>query len=249
MEEREQVPAYEDCLDYTPTARSVSLARRRAARLVTAWGHPELAGDAALLVSELATNALLHGCLRDRLFRVRITLGAAALRIEVTDPRGETGPSPRTAAHDEQFGRGLLLVEALADRWGTEPRTVGKVVYAELSIRAYKGDDGPVIPRPELKLPALRQAVATVAPSRLPEFFEELQQAFVRAGDEDSVVPIRMFYRRWGVVVEIERHPERAQRLHAAERAVDSPDPKARAAAILEAGEIVRAAHREVAGG
>ncbi|MFD7339903.1 ATP-binding protein [Streptomyces violascens] len=139
MEERKQVPAYEDCLDYTPTARSVSLARRRAAKLVTAWGHPELAGDAALLVSELATNALLHGCLRDRLFRVRITLGAAALRIEVTDPRGEAVPWPRTVTPDEQFGRGLLLVAALADSWGTELRTVGKTVYAELAIEVASG--------------------------------------------------------------------------------------------------------------
>ncbi|MEV5276275.1 ATP-binding protein [Streptomyces sp. NPDC051993] len=102
-------------------------------------GHPELAGDAALLVSELATNALLHGCLRDRLFRVRIALGATALRVEVTDPRGESVPSPRAAADDEQFGRGLLLVGALADRWGTEPRTVGKIVYAELSIEVGTG--------------------------------------------------------------------------------------------------------------
>lgn len=113
----------------------------------------------------------------------------------------------------------------------------------------YADGDGPLIPRPELTLPALRQAVATVAPSRLPEFFEDLQRAFVRAGDEDSVVPIRMFYRQWGVVVEIERHPETARRLHAAEQAISSPDPAVRDRAIHEAGEIVRAAHREVAGG
>ncbi|MGV9884250.1 hypothetical protein [Streptomyces sp. NPDC003006] len=104
-------------------------------------------------------------------------------------------------------------------------------------------------PRPELTLPALRQAVATVVPSRLPEFFEDLQQAFVRAGDEDSVVPIRMFYRQWGVVVEIERHPETARRLRAAEAAIDSADPAERDRAIREAGDIVRAAHREVTGG
>ncbi|ANP49558.1 hypothetical protein J2Z21_004974 [Streptomyces griseochromogenes] len=113
----------------------------------------------------------------------------------------------------------------------------------------YTNGDGPLIPRPELTLPALRQAVATVAPSRLPEFFEDLQQAFVRAGDEDSVVPIRMFYRQWAVVVEIERYPETARRLHAAEQAISSPDPDVRERAIREAGEIVRAAHREVAGG
>lgn len=109
--------------------------------------------------------------------------------------------------------------------------------------------DGPVIPKLALTLPAFRQAVATVVPSRLPEFFEDMQKAFVQAGDEDSVLPIRMFYRHWGVIVEIERHPETARRLHAAERAVDSEDPDARSRAIREAGDIVRAAHREVAGG
>jgi anti-sigma regulatory factor (Ser/Thr protein kinase) len=131
------LPHAEDSLDYTPNVRSVSLARRRAARLVTDWGRPDLAGDVALLVSELATNALLHGCLRDRLFRVRIVLTAKTLRIEVSDPRGERLPSPRRPADGDQFGRGLLLVEALADRWGTEPGTagVGKTVWAELALR------------------------------------------------------------------------------------------------------------------
>lgn len=91
--------------------------------------------------------------------------------------------------------------------------------------------------------------MATVAPSRLPEFFEDVQKAFVRAGDEDSVVPIRMFYREWGVIVEIERHPETARRLHAAEQAINNADPAVRDRAIREAGEIVRAAHREAARG
>jgi hypothetical protein len=108
--------------------------------------------------------------------------------------------------------------------------------------------EGPLVPMPALTLPALRQALSVVAPSRLPEFFEEMQQAFVRAGEENSVVPIRIFYRKWGVAAAIERHPETARRLHAAERAMDSDDPLVRAEAIRTAGEIVRAAHREVAG-
>ena len=57
--------------------------------------------------------------------------------------------------------------------------------------------DEPLIPMPALWLPALRQAVATIAPSRLPEFFQEIQDAFTQAGDEDSVFPIRHFYQRW----------------------------------------------------
>lgn len=88
-----------------------------------------------------------------------------------------------------------------------------------------------------------------MAPSRLPEFFEDMQKAFVRAGDEDSVAPIRMFYRNWGVVVEIERHPSTARRLHTAEAAMDHEDAYVRAHAIREAGDIVRAAHHEVASG
>jgi hypothetical protein len=58
----------------------------------------------------------------------------------------------------------------------------------------YPHGDEPLIPMPALSLPALRQAVATVAPSRLPEFFQEIQDAFTQAGDEDSIFPLRHFY-------------------------------------------------------
>jgi hypothetical protein len=109
--------------------------------------------------------------------------------------------------------------------------------------------DEPLIPMPVLTLDALRQAVAAVAPSRLPEFFQEIQDAFSQAGDEDSVFPIRHFYQRWGATVAIERRPSVAAHLHAAERAVADPDPNVRGRAIREAAEIVQAAYREVAGG
>ncbi len=46
---------------------------------------------------------------------------------------------------------------------------------------------------PELTLTALRPAVATLVPSRLLEFFNDMQTAFVRAGEEDTATPIRMF--------------------------------------------------------
>ncbi|MEU1690451.1 hypothetical protein ABZ590_02390 [Streptomyces hirsutus] len=48
--------------------------------------------------------------------------------------------------------------------------------------------------------------MAAVAPPRLPKFFEDVQKAFIRAEEEDNVVPIWMLYRQWAVV-EIERHP------------------------------------------
>ncbi len=82
------------------------------------------------------TNALLHGSLRDRLIRVRITVTGITLRVEVSDPRGERLPSPCPVSDTDQFGRGLLLVGALAHRWGWEPRSVGKTVYAEWVLGA-----------------------------------------------------------------------------------------------------------------
>ena len=80
------------------------------------------------------------------------------------------------------------------------------------------------------------------------EMYAKMQDAFVRAGEQGGVTPIHMFYREWAVIVEIERQPEIARRLHAAEQALMSEDPRVRDAAINDAGEIVRAAHRAVAG-
>ncbi len=112
----------------------------------------------------------------------------------------------------------------------------------------YPQGDEPLIPMPALSLPALRQAVAAVAPSRLPEFFQEIQDAFTQAGEEDSVFPIRHFYQRWGAAIAIGRRPSAAARLHAAERALADPNPAARDQAVREAAEIIQAVHREVAG-
>jgi hypothetical protein len=105
------------------------------------------------------------------------------------------------------------------------------------------GQGDALTPQPSLTLSALRQAVATVVPGRLPEMFAKMQEAFVLAGEQGSVTPIHMFYREWAVIVEIERHPETARRLHAAEQALMSDGPHIRDAAIHDAGEIVRAAY------
>jgi anti-sigma regulatory factor (Ser/Thr protein kinase) len=123
---------HEDRLDYTPNPRSVTLARHRTARLVTEWGYPALAGDVILVVSELMTNALLHGSLRNRLICLRLTTTDTELRVEVSDPRGERLPCARDATGEDQFGRGLTLVGTLADDWGTGLRLgVGKTVWAK----------------------------------------------------------------------------------------------------------------------
>jgi two-component sensor histidine kinase len=96
----------EDRLNYSSSPRSASLSRRRSARLVGEWGHPGIAGDVGLVVSEMTSNALLHGAVPGRLFRVHLKLTEKALRIEVTDARGECLPKQRNPSDDEQFGRG-----------------------------------------------------------------------------------------------------------------------------------------------
>ncbi|MEV7139612.1 ATP-binding protein [Streptomyces tauricus] len=91
---------------------------------------------ASLLIAELAANAALHGWVPDRDARLDLTLDAASLLIEVTDARGDRFPVPHadTTAEGES-GRGLALVEALADDWGARPHhPAGKTVWATLAL-------------------------------------------------------------------------------------------------------------------
>lgn len=114
----------------------MTFARRYTARLVAHWGYPALADDAALIVSELAGNAVLHGSVPRCNFRVQLTLTKKLLRISVSDAKGERLPRPRRPTPDDKFGRGLLIVRALATRWGVRERTVGKEVWVELDLAA-----------------------------------------------------------------------------------------------------------------
>lgn len=91
----------------------------------------------ALVTAELATNAITHGSLPGRDFRLTLLLlPGSAVRIEVTDTRPERRP-PHPAAEpvpaDAESGRGLLLVAAYAERWGCEARDAyTKTVWAEV---------------------------------------------------------------------------------------------------------------------
>jgi hypothetical protein len=85
------------------------------------------------------------------------------------------------------------------------------------------------------------------SPSRLPEFFQQIEDAFSQVGNEDNGYAIRHFYQRWRATIAIERRPSVAARLHAAERVLADPDAGVRERAIQEAAQIVRAAYAEVA--
>ena len=107
----------------------VALARRLVSGYVREQGHDE-EDVAVLLVSELVTNAILHG--RGPLeLRARTT--GEALRVEVHDADPRTAPTLSTGVEPtDDGGRGLQLVDILADRWGWAESPAGKVVWFEL---------------------------------------------------------------------------------------------------------------------
>ncbi|MGW4894473.1 ATP-binding protein [Kitasatospora sp. NPDC004240] len=111
---------------------AVGAVRHRLRTALSRWGVPELADTAELLSSELVTNALLHtgdGAVFDAVLsadlrlRIEVRDGAARLPGRRRDPEAEYATS----------GRGLMLVEALADDWGVQLRGDGKVTWFELA--------------------------------------------------------------------------------------------------------------------
>ncbi len=108
------------------------------------WARSRLAGSGwedddslaetlVLLISELVTNAVVHtGCPAAVL---RMLFGSAesagTVRVEVADASCRP-PRPRRAAGEDTGGRGLELVDGLADRWGWQPEGAGKRIWCEI---------------------------------------------------------------------------------------------------------------------
>ncbi|MFE1247710.1 ATP-binding protein [Streptomyces sp. NPDC058735] len=97
------------------TPRGARLARLLATEQLRCWGIP--LDPAERIVAELAANAVTHGRVPGRDFRLTLYVVGGTLRIEVTDTRGDRLPHRETAAPDGESGRGLVLVEALTDRF------------------------------------------------------------------------------------------------------------------------------------
>ncbi|MFI5572510.1 ATP-binding protein [Streptomyces sp. NPDC051740] len=113
-------------LPWSPTA--CSSARTVIRDVLPQWGLDDLVPTAELLVSELVSNALRHasGPLRLTLERV------SDLRCLVSDGTTDL-PRPADAGPEDECGRGLVLVDMLAARWGCEGGPEGKSVWFELS--------------------------------------------------------------------------------------------------------------------
>lgn len=126
------------------TPRGARLARHLALHQLQAWGIPygaEVSDTVAMIVGELAANAVTHGRVPGRDFELRLSFPPGSVRVEVTDTRG--GPCPRPSGPGavpepcplDEGGRGLFLVDALAARWEVVDREPpGKTVRAEVDV-------------------------------------------------------------------------------------------------------------------
>ncbi|MFE9258630.1 ATP-binding protein [Streptomyces sp. NPDC006879] len=130
------------------TPRSVGRARALLVAQAAEWKIPdETAATAVLLLSELLTNACRHARVPSgRQVWVRCSLRGPGpgrfLWVAVLDAN-RTLPEPREAGPDDEGGRGLTLVAALAHSWGAGPRVdgVGKTVWFRMRAEA-EGADG-----------------------------------------------------------------------------------------------------------
>ncbi|WP_078884169.1 ATP-binding protein [Streptomyces sp. NRRL S-340] len=118
--------------DPAEVGRAREWARSRLARSGIAADEP-LAETLVLLVSELVTNAVVHtGCPAVlRLSLPGAAADAATVRLEVADA-STCAPQPRCAGDEATNGRGLALVDGLADRWGWSAEGAGKRIWCEL---------------------------------------------------------------------------------------------------------------------
>ncbi|MCD0481496.1 SpoIIE family protein phosphatase [Streptacidiphilus sp. ASG 303] len=120
---------------------AVGRVRRQLRAALHRWGVGDLADTAELLVSELVTNALVHTDHGAVLAATLVTPAGGTpgrtpphgtrLRVEVRDGASQR-PRARTPGEHAASGRGLLLVQALADDWGVQPRGDGKATWFEL---------------------------------------------------------------------------------------------------------------------
>lgn len=122
---------------FTRSDASVPAARAFAREVISATRAAvdgAVLDDLLLCVSELATNAVRHGVPVGGALLVKVGADAYRVRVECHDANRRR-PRLRHPADDDQTGRGLLLVEAVASRWGTGERPFGKYVWFELDLK------------------------------------------------------------------------------------------------------------------
>jgi anti-sigma regulatory factor (Ser/Thr protein kinase) len=117
-------------VDLLPEVTSVPVARHVVMELLKAWQAPHDHDDVALLVTELVTNVIDHVG-GDSTLTLELALAGDSLRIAVVDGSA-VRPVVRELDADNPRGRGLRMIQDIADRWGIEDHHGGKRVWLVL---------------------------------------------------------------------------------------------------------------------
>jgi anti-sigma regulatory factor (Ser/Thr protein kinase) len=127
--------------EFSGQAEQVAAARRFVASAIHGGGP---ARDVSrLLVSEAATNAVLHSASGDGgTFSVGYLISDHLLRVEVHDGGAPGGPRRRVHHPESMTGRGLDLFDALSDRWGVDGTPDGWTIWFELDLAAQEAHSG-----------------------------------------------------------------------------------------------------------
>jgi anti-sigma regulatory factor (Ser/Thr protein kinase) len=118
--------------------RSAAEARRFAERTLQGWSCDRLIDSARLLVSELVVNAVIHAHTPADL---RLCFNGTVLRVEVSDGSMHA-PRRRPYSPTATTGRGLMILDAVADHWGVDIGTGAKTVWFELDAANVEHDSG-----------------------------------------------------------------------------------------------------------
>ncbi|WSP90044.1 ATP-binding protein [Streptomyces sp. NBC_01233] len=122
-------------LPFTAEAAELCLLRRIVRDQLVVWGLPALAEDAQLAVTELTANVIKHvGAGTSATLVMESEPAEARLRVEIHD-KSHTTPVMERPSREEESGRGLHLLAALAVDWGTVLTATGKAVWCELALQ------------------------------------------------------------------------------------------------------------------
>jgi hypothetical protein len=130
------VPDFEAQFHIPPVSTGIGEARRFTRDRLKTWGLLAVADNAILMISELVTNAILHG---GEGAVLTLTYDDLKVRAEVRDS-SPAMPVVRSYSETATTGRGMVIVDALAAAWGTFAVDGGKVVWFELATGG-AGDD------------------------------------------------------------------------------------------------------------
>lgn len=116
-----------------------------------------------------------------------------------------------------------------------------------MSSQPITSSAGPLIPLPAMDAESLRAAIEMIAPTRRPEFDRHMARAMHQARDQESLDPLQLFSLHWGMIVAVERWPDRAARLREHELiASETADDDEMRVSLSEIRRILAEAEAEV---